>query len=349
MSHFDNQFYLDGDCNTIHKSANNKWYYKQFDRAITSNPNAFRTPFQLDLDNLTFCGAFRRLQGKTQVRQVGPKCFSRTRLSHSIEIARIAQSIVSKVHIKEGRSFIDSDLVEFACFAHDIGNPPFGHAGERELNHQMQKYGGFEGNAQSLRIVTETAWVKLGIGPTKAVGIGPTKAAVESILKYKDFWATKQNLPEDQQRHFLYDYQEKLLALLKIGRDPSIECQIMNLADDIGNALIDFSDGARAGIMTPQKVKDWLDSQSDRTGKFAAEDVLEAFRDNIVVDKFTPKRIRDCINSIVCSLHKKRRDYKISLSPQYQNFIRSLQSMSKAFLFTDRKIQVSDDQGAFII
>jgi dGTPase len=185
MPLFDNPFYSDEDCKMVYKTRSG-WGFETFERERLNRSPASRTPFQRDMDNLTFCGAFRRLQGKTQVRQVGPQCFSRTRLSHSIEIARIARSIVSKVHILKKKTigqFLDADLVEFACFAHDIGNPPFGHAGERELNKQMKNHGGFEGNAQSLRIVTETAWVKNGIRPTRA--------GVESILKYKNLWSTK--------------------------------------------------------------------------------------------------------------------------------------------------------------
>jgi dGTPase len=123
MALFDNPFYSDEDCKMVQKTSGG-WSLRTFQRQRLNNSKAYRTPFQRDLDNLTFCGAFRRLQGKTQVRQVGPKCFSRTRLSHSIEIASIARSIVSQLHILQNfpiGQFIDSDLVEFACFAHDIG------------------------------------------------------------------------------------------------------------------------------------------------------------------------------------------------------------------------------------
>src|SRR6476660_2283985 len=122
---FNNDFYSDEDCSGIVKIPK-AWRTKAFNRQTTDKGSlADRTPFQVDLDRLTFSEAFRRLQGKTQVRRTGPKCFSRTRLSHSIEVARIARSIVSKIHIIQGLpfgQFIDPDLVEFACFAHDIGN-----------------------------------------------------------------------------------------------------------------------------------------------------------------------------------------------------------------------------------
>jgi dGTPase len=97
----------------------------------------------------------------------------------------------------------------------------------------MKDHGGFEGNAQSLRIVTETAWV--------SGGIRPTKAGIESILKYKVLWNPEAEFP-DKQHKCLYEYQGDLLDFLQVvGTERSIECQIMNLADDIGNALIDLA------------------------------------------------------------------------------------------------------------
>jgi dGTPase len=264
-----------------------------------------------------------------------------------MEIARIAQSVLSKFQIMENASigqFIDADLVEFACFAHDIGNPPFGHAGERELNYQMREHGGFEGNAQSLRIVTETAWV--------AGGIRPTKASIESILKYKYFWSTKEESLEKRQK-FLYDDQGELLKFLQIGTERSIECQIMDLADDIGNALIDFSDGARAGIITKTRVEDWQDRQEGNVSTFAAEDVLQAFLDdNTIMSNFSSVRVQRCVAALrpsKISADTERGSYTVRLSPKYTNYIQSLHRMNQEFLFTNKKIRASDNQGAFII
>jgi dGTPase len=240
--------------------------------------------------------------------------------------------------------FIDADLVEFACFAHDIGNPPFGHAGERELNYQMREYGGFEGNAQSLRIVTETAW--------KTGGIRPTKAGIESILKYKVLWDPKAKFPEKQQK-FLYEDQGSLLDYLKIGTEHSIECQIMNLADDIGNSLIDFSDGVRARIITKTKVKDWLDGQSGNVSTFVGDGILEGFFDeNTIKDNFSSERVKNCVAELdysKTSADAERNAYKIFLSPNYKKYIETLQKMNSKFLFTDPRIRASDNKGAFII
>jgi len=115
--------------------------------------NDYRTPFQIDRDRIIHSSEFRRLQGKTQVFLPGEYDFYRTRLTHSIEVAQIGRAICNYLLAKEKdllneEFFIDEDLVESVCLAHDLGHPPFGHAGERMLNLLMKNYGGYEGNAQ---------------------------------------------------------------------------------------------------------------------------------------------------------------------------------------------------------
>jgi dGTPase len=132
-----------------------------------------------------------------------------------MEVARIAHSLVKRLYYLQERdpeSFVDLDLVEFACYAHDIGNPPFGHAGERALNARMKNHGGFEGNAQSLRIITEIGWSAWSYDEPTRTGIEPTQAAVESILKYQELHRDKTDPPE-QRSKFLYDYQNKLIEM----------------------------------------------------------------------------------------------------------------------------------------
>jgi dGTPase len=247
---FENRFYSDADCRFV-KFRGLKVDWTNFVRDNWNKSNAHRTPFQRDLDRLVFSGPFRRLQGKTQVRRTGPKCYSRTRLSHSMEVARIAHSLVNRLYfltLPKPESFVDLDLVEFACYAHDIGNPPFGHAGERELNACMGYHGGFEGNAQSLRIITEIGWSRRAKTNPTRIGIEPTQAAVESILKNQELHHDKKGPPK-QRSKFLYDYQGQLIETLSIANSQSLECQIMDIADDIANALIDYADGIRAGII----------------------------------------------------------------------------------------------------
>jgi dGTPase len=110
-------------------------------------PKDKRSPFEKDRDRIIHSTAFRRLQGKTQVFGLGGSDFFRTRLTHSLETAQIGKGIAIFCGLA------DTDLVEAACLAHDIGHPPFGHTGEGVLKKAMENHGGFEANAQNLRIL----------------------------------------------------------------------------------------------------------------------------------------------------------------------------------------------------
>jgi dGTPase len=226
----------------------------------------YRTPFQTDRDRILYTAAFRRLQNKTQVFLAGEFDFYRTRLTHSLEVAQIGRSICRFLQHKEEflapDFFIDSDLVESVCLAHDLGHPPFGHAGERALNRLMREHGGFEGNAQTLRIVVETIYS----GRDGPRGMDPTRAFLDGILKYK----TVHRELNDPPNHFLYDEQEHYLDFATGGQTPiplpagkerdacrSIECQIMDWADDAAYSLNDIVDGVRAGFITAEMVENW--------------------------------------------------------------------------------------------
>ena len=115
---------------------------------------ATRSPFQRDRDRIIHSSAFRKLQYKTQVFVNHEGDFFRTRLTHSIEVAQIARSIAREL-------CLDEDLTEALALAHDLGHPPFGHAGEEALNLAMKPFGGFDHNAQSLRVVTDRKSTRL--------------------------------------------------------------------------------------------------------------------------------------------------------------------------------------------
>ena len=184
-------------------------FYQSFD-IETPDPRLlhsgeYRNPFQIDRDRIIHSSAFRRLQNKTQVFLSGEYDFYRTRLTHSIEVAQIGRSICAWLNqqtpeLDETRH-LDPDLVESACLAHDLGHPPFGHTGERTLHKLMQPYGGFEGNAQTLRILTQTLFNE------SREGMNPTRALLDSVLKYKTLHA---ELP-DAKNHYLYTDQEHWL------------------------------------------------------------------------------------------------------------------------------------------
>src|SRR5690349_19504942 len=131
-------------------------------QAAASGKEAFdadtRTPYQRDLGRIVHSASFRRLQTKTQVMGTGEGDFHRTRLTHSLEVGQIGRGIVWNLQANaeeaHKRFLPSSELIEAICYAHDLGHPPFGHGGERALHQQMRFYGGFEGNAQTIRILT---------------------------------------------------------------------------------------------------------------------------------------------------------------------------------------------------
>jgi dGTPase len=257
-------------------------FYGEFDFAHLPGKrpeNDHRTPFQIDRDRVLFSSAFRQLQSKTQVFQSGEYDFYRTRLTHTIEVARIARSIAEYLNQTSDRlrpDFqLDPDLVEAVGLAHDLGHPPFGHIGERKLNELMGPFGGFEGNAQTLRILTKLIYAR----PNRPSGMKPTRAFLDGILKYKalhkEHPASGTETKEFPDNHFLYDDQAELrdfvfdgTALDSLGPEQlnslkSIECQIMDWADDTAYSLHDIVDGIKAGFITPDTLRKWADALDD--------------------------------------------------------------------------------------
>jgi dGTPase len=161
----------------------------------------YRSPWRRDFARLIHSPSFRRLQGKTQVFPGKESDYFRNRLTHSLEVAQIAKSIAIRLnntsrHFRRRTEKLNSELVEFAGLAHDLGHPPFGHNGEEALDECMSNFGGFEGNAQTLRILSrlekkETRDIETGAfnpitesGEDLRVGLNITYRSLASILKY---------------------------------------------------------------------------------------------------------------------------------------------------------------------
>jgi len=147
-----------------------------------------RDPYERDRTRVIHCPAFRRLQRKTQILGTDEGDFHRTRLTHSLEVASIGSSIVRSLMINHKNNglvsiFPNDDLISVICLLHDIGHPPFGHGGEVALNYMMRDQGGFEGNAQTLRLLTK---VEESYG---AYGLDLTRRALLGILKYPVPWS----------------------------------------------------------------------------------------------------------------------------------------------------------------
>ena len=193
-----------------------------------------RTPFQRDRDRVLHCSAFRRLKHKTQVFVAHVGDYYRTRLTHSLEVAQIGRSIARELEI-------DEDLTETLSLAHDLGHTPFGHAGEDALHLAMQPYGGFDHNAQTLRILTE-----LEARYVPFNGLNLTWETLEGLVKHNGPLLVDEtklsDLPFAIQAYA--EHQD-----LQLGTWPSLEAQIAALSDDIAYNNHDIDDGLRAGLI----------------------------------------------------------------------------------------------------
>ncbi|HET6184073.1 MAG TPA: deoxyguanosinetriphosphate triphosphohydrolase [Acetobacteraceae bacterium] len=188
-----------------------------------------RSPWQRDRDRIIHSTAFRRLQYKTQVFVNHEGDFFRTRLTHSIEVAQIARSIARALRL-------DEDLTEALALAHDLGHPPFGHAGEEALNSAARQWGGFDHNAQSLRVVTvlESRYAAFD-------GLNLTWETLEGLVKH--------NGPLPRPPAYIAEYNAR--HPLELGTQASAEAQAAALADDIAYHSHDIDDGMRARLFEP--------------------------------------------------------------------------------------------------
>lgn len=238
-----------------------------------------RSEYQRDRDRIVHCGAFRRLEYKTQVFVNHEGDLFRTRLTHSIEVAQIGRSVARNLRLNE-------DLTEAISLAHDLGHTPFGHAGQDALNECMKDYGGFEHNLQSLRVV-DLLEERYGTFD----GLNLTFETREGILKHCSI--------EDAKK--LGDVGERFLK----GRQPSLEAQLANVADEIAYNNHDVDDGLRSGLITIEQLTEidlfaeyWFDVQKLMPGISERRAIYETIRRMIgalIVDltKASLKRIED--------------------------------------------------------
>ncbi len=321
-------------------------------RQIVEKKN--RSPWRRDFARLIHCPSFRRLQGKTQLFPSTENDFFRNRLTHSLEVAQIAKSIALKINATAFARFpqllLDTDLIEFAALAHDLGHPPFGHQGEEALDECMMDHGGFEGNAQTLRILTRLEKKDLtdGLHPScdgydktrdkdERLGLNLTYRTLASVLKYdtciperktgrKDFQEELRESGKTESddikpvKGYYYTEHEIVDAIKehvtanrwkKEGRYKTtnkktkkevpvkfktIECKIMDLADDIAYSTYDLEDGLKAGFYTPLDLVNLDDQMIERVRQKVGANLADLIKKHKI--KFHKEFIKKCLKKI---------------------------------------------------
>ena len=243
------------------------------DNGDTFSSTDVRVPYQRDLGRIVHSASFRRLQAKTQVMGTGEGDFHRTRLTHSLEVAQIGRGLVWRLSAQLAeaeRDFLPpSELMEAICYGHDLGHPPFGHGGEKALHKEMKYFGGFEGNAQTIRILTrlEKYYRGSGIRPTRRLLLGVLKYPV-AYSEYgeeaygrsppKCFYDDDIPLIESALSIFSDADRGTFRALGSNGKPKfkNFDCSIMELADDIAYGVHDLEDGIGRSILRRDEVGD---------------------------------------------------------------------------------------------
>ena len=239
----------------------------------------YRTSYQRDRDRIIHSGAFRRLEYKTQVFINHEADYYRTRLTHTIEVNQIARTIARSLRLNE-------DLVDAISLAHDIGHTPFGHAGEEALASLMHEYGGFEHNRQGLRVVDE-----LEVRYPDFKGLNLTFETREGIVKHTT------------------DYDVPLLDSLPeefLPGSPTLEAQVINVADEIAYNSHDLDDGIKSGyieLSELKKVTAWnkISSQTPLSSQTPPSQILQIYK---TIRSLIGSQVTDVINSTQLKIAK---------------------------------------------
>ncbi len=352
------------------------------ERLYENQPNRAkdnRSPFQRDRARIMHSAAFRRLQGKTQVMGTGEGDFHRTRLTHSIEVAQIGYGLLEVLKFKKAtfpKAVQDwlppRDLIEAACFAHDLGHPPFGHKGEQALHCAMLRHGGFEGNGQTLRILTKLEKYK-----ERKKGLYPTRRLVLGVLKYPrsmsefdlDGYASKPPKSyHDDEAGVVKWALEGFSALDQIslvqsadgkGAHHSLDCSILELADDIAYGIHDIEDIVARGLATANEVREEITKAFNKIDEplltgFDANQVC----DGLLGDSFLRKQmISSLVNLFIANVtisengsyeHPLLR-FNATLPERHKKLLKALKGLAYELVIRKAKVQQLERRGQMVV
>lgn len=276
-------------------------------RLFQEPPSKTRSPFRRDCDRVIHSTAFRRLKYKTQVFVFHEGDHYRTRLTHSLEVAQIARALARQLGL-------DEDLTETLALAHDLGHPPFGHAGERALDACLQAHGGFDHNAQTLRVVTS-----LEHRYPEFDGLNLTWESLEGIVKHNGPLTDRNGLAAGRHRDRgipvgISEYNGRYD--LELWSFASLEAQVAAVADDIAYDAHDIDDGLRAGLFSVDDLK---------VMPLTAEMIAEIARHypDLDDDRRGAELVRELISYLIGAVSSEARRRLEAAKPQSVNDVRN--------------------------
>lgn len=296
--------------------------------------NTNRSPFQRDRDRLIHSASFRRLDGKTQVFAYHEGRNYRTRLTHSIEVSQITRTLCKSLGLNE-------ELGEAVALAHDLGHSPFGHAGERALQNSMARFGGFDHNINSLKIMT-----KLEVRYPEFPGINLTWETIEATVKH--------NGPIKKiSSAYLKDFNKKFDLDLK--NFPSLEGQVGGIADDIAYNNHDIDDGFRAGFFTIKQLRA-LSFIDEIVTAFLKKYPNAADNDSLIIYGITrsmiARMIFDVMENTAANLRargidtpdaaRRQKSFTVDFSAQMKKELKELRTFLKEYFYTATPIARMD-------
>ena len=284
-------------------------------RLFKEPPSKTRSPFRRDCDRVIHSTAFRRLKYKTQVFVFHEGDHYRTRLTHSLEVAQIARALARQLGL-------DEDLTETLALAHDLGHPPFGHAGERALDACLQAHGGFDHNAQTLRVVTS-----LEHRYPEFDGLNLTWESLEGIVKHNGPLTERSGLATGRYRGRgipvgVSEYNRKYD--LELWSFASLEAQVAAIADDIAYDAHDIDDGLRAGLFTVDDLK-----VMPLTAAMIAE--IDRHYPALDHDRRGAELVRELISYLIGAVISEARSRLLVAKPQSVDDVRNLGEVLIAF------------------